>query len=194
MISEIERELLAAAASMPFSAIKHLWAMGADRRFVARLHGAGDLGIANVSLSGGTWEPVGPTRRLLVGVRSEFGELLDVAALSSTVRDEWALRVGDGWALGLDRYAGAADAACAGKRVRLRLFANPFDWLTHAGAGICVLDWGLPALSALRALGERVTLDVETGAAERLRVLLTWGGLPRVSTPGDDDGMGRIAA
>ncbi|WP_157812517.1 hypothetical protein [Novosphingobium kunmingense] len=185
-------ELLSAAAAMPWAAVQMLQGMGADRHLIARLSGAGDLGVARVELSGNgaTWTPGGATQRLLIGVRDADGELIDVAALASHCRDEWALRTGDGWALGLDMLAqaeqardeaqAAASPAKPPRAVRLRLFADPFDWMGAGGAGLCVLDWGLPALTALRALGERVTLTVEAGAQERLRQLLAHGGLPRV--------------
>lgn len=188
----LESELLAAAADMPFGAFKMLLALGAERGFAARLRGAGDLGVARVEVSadGATWEPGGATQRLLLGVRDAGGELIDVVALASHRRDEWALRTGDGWALGLDRLAEAEQArdeallrAAPGKApraVHLRVFSSPFDWLAAGGAGICVLDWSAMALTSLRALGERVVLDVDAGAQERLRQMLAHGGLPRV--------------
>ena len=69
--ADLEREMLEAAVRMPMSAMRRLWAMGADKRFAAQLVGAGDLGIAQVTLSEATWEPEGPDRRLLVAVRRD---------------------------------------------------------------------------------------------------------------------------
>lgn len=187
---DLDRELLVAAAGTPFSAVRMLLALGASPRWLAR--SAGEFGTARVTLSGdgATFEPDGPTPRLLVAVRAGDGALIDIAALASHCRDEWALRIGDGWALGLDQLARAEQArdeavamAGAGKPprpVRLRLFANPFDWMAADGAGLCVLEWNTAALTALRALGERVVLEIEPAAQERLRQLLAHGGLPRV--------------
>jgi len=174
---------------MPMSAMRRLWAIGADKRFAAQLVGAGDLGIAQVTLSEATWEPEGPDRRLLVAVRRD-GELVDVAALASHARNEWALRTGLGWALGMDLIDDAhRELVCGAKRLRLRLHATPFDWLAAGGDGLCVLDWCQSALSELRLLGERVTIEVAPGAAERLKALLIYGGLPRISERGQGIGI-----
>lgn len=189
VFDDLEMEMATACAAMPVSAFRQVLALGADQRFAARLHGAGDLGAARVSLSrdGASWEPEGEAPRLLLAVR-EWGELLDVVALSSGCRDEWALRTGDGWALGIDRLHDvehARDLAIAEERrvrAKLRLFANPFDWLAAGGDGLCVLEWGTMALCSLRSLGEGVTLVVEPQAKEKLRALLAWGGLPRVES------------
>lgn len=189
---ELDRELLVAAAGTPFSAVKMLLALGVSHRWVARM--AGEFGTARVTLAanGATFEPDGPTPRLLVAVRDAAGVLIDIAALASHCRDEWALRIGDGWALGLDQLAEAEQArdhavamTSHGKpprQVRLRIFANPFDWMAADGAGLCVLEWNTAALTALRALGERVVLEIEPAGQERLRQLLAFGGLPRVES------------
>jgi len=188
---ELGREMLEASARMPFAAMKRLVTMGADRRFVSRLHGAGDLGVAQVTVSKTGWEPLGPDRRLLLAVRRD-GELIDAAALASHSRNEWALRTGDGWALGMD-LIDDAHRALAGEqnRLRVRLYGTPFDWLAGGGDGLCVLDWSQAALMELRLLGERVTIEVSPGAAERMKAMLAYGGLPRVTET--RDGMG-IAA
>lgn len=192
MRADLESELAAAAVQLPFAALEMLWGMGADRRFAARLSGLGDLGLARVELAadGASWMPEGPDRRLMIAVRDRDGDLIDIVAVASHRRDQWALRTGDGWALGMDQLdetlqaRDEAQAHAAGGKparvVRLRIWASPFDWLAAGGRGLCVLDWGLPALTALRALGERVVLEVDAGAQERLRALLAHGGLPRV--------------
>lgn len=181
MMPDLEFDLLAAAAELPWSAWRALLGMGADRPFAASLHGAGDLGVGMVSLSGdgALWAPEGPDRRLLLGVR-EGGELVDVLALSSTCRDEWAARTGQARLLGFDQWEEASRAVLADRRARLRVHATPFDWLAAGGNGICVLDWTAEALGMLRGLGERATLAVDPGAKERMKGLLAWGGLPQV--------------
>lgn len=178
---DLEHEMLAAAAAMPFSAIQKLIRMGADKRFVAELTGYANMGIGRVALTRTGWEPEGPERRLLIAVR-RLGALLDVVAVASHVRDEWALRTGMGWALGMDAIEDAHIAVGRDeKRVRLKLHPTPFDWLAAGGDGVCVLDWCAASLGELRLLGERVTIEVAPGAGERLKALLTHGGLPRVS-------------
>jgi len=190
-LADLHTEMLNASARMPYSAMRRLWSMGADRRFTARLRGAGDLGVTAVDVEGSTWAPGTRERRLLVGVRCN-GDLIDMVALSSTRRDEWALRTGLGWALGMDQIERAHAALASDHRhVKLRLHATPFDWMAAAGDGVCVLDWCAASLAELRMLGGRATLEVAPGAREGLENLLVYGGLPRVSERAD--GMG-IAA
>lgn len=193
LLTNLELEMAAAASRLTMGAVRQLVTMGADRRFVARLTGQAMIGVANVTLTGAGWEPEGPDRRLLVGVVHQ-GELVDVVAIASHQRDEWALRTHQGWALGADaieqvHQAIASDmgAGPSGKssrkprQLRIRLHATPFDWLASGGDGVCVLDWCAASLMELRALGERVTLEVPPGGAERIKGLLAYGALPRVA-------------
>lgn len=190
MLPDLSREMLAASTSMTMAGMRRLFAMGADRRFVARLYGDGLLGVGQVTLARGVWQPAGPNRCLLIGVCQD-GELVDVVALSSSQRDQWALRTGVGWALGAEAIEDVHRVlACAAeekpRRMRLRLHATPFDWLAAGGDGVCVLDWCAASLMELRALGERVTLQVPPGGAERIRDLLAYGCLPNVIEASDE--------
>lgn len=208
MSAHLIHELLSAAVATPFAAFGMLAALGVPHARAAQLHGAGLLGVAPVALSpdGSTWSPGGATQRLLLGVEDGDGELIDIVALASHRRDEWALRTGDGWALGLDMLADvelARDRAVAEARsslpgrgpgkapraVHLRICATPLDWLSRPKSfdglddpAICVLDWSAMALCTLRGLGERVVLNVDPAAKERLQAMLAYGGLPRVET------------
>lgn len=171
---DIEVELVTAACGKPRGVVQQLLALGADKRFVAWLNE--DLGVAGVELfRDGTFQLGGPDRRLLLGVR-EAGGLIDVLALSSTCRDEWAARTGFATLLGWDLWVQAQ----LGVRKRLRVFSTPLDWLAGAGEGICVLEWSAETLGMLRSLGERVTLCVDPGAKDKMKSLLSHGGLPRV--------------
>lgn len=190
MRAELEFELAQAAAVMPWAAVVQLEALGVARRITARL--AGEIGTGKVELSadGASWVPGGPDSRLIMAVRDDLGDLIDLVAIASHRRDEWALRSGDGWALGLTALAAIEQArdeaqlltrdGARRRPVLLRLFANPLDWLAADGEGLCVLDWGPLALTRLRALGEGVTIQTDPGAQDRLRALLAHGGLPRV--------------
>lgn len=194
LLTDLERELAVAASRLTMGGIRQLVTMGADRRFVARLTGAAMIGVGNVTLTSAGWEPEGPDRRLLVGV-VHGGALVDVVAIASHQRDEWALRTHQGWALGADAIEDAhRTIACdmrsdrsgkvrdrKPKQLRIRLHATPFDWLACGGVGVCVLDWCAASLMELRALGERVTLEVPPGGAERIKGLLAYGALPRVA-------------
>lgn len=220
-MTPLQLELTAAAAGMPRAAFDQLVSMGTAHsakvgtgfapgmggreyaRWLARAWGAATIGTANVTLSRSFWEPEGPDRRLLLGVFDAAGALIDIAAIASHRRDVWALRTGQGWALGLDvledahrsilaldNRQGAAPSAKVGtgfaprrggrKRITLRIYASPFDWLAAQGDGLCVLDWTAAAIGELRALGPRVTIEADPGAGERLKALLARGDLPRV--------------
>lgn len=190
MRTDLDIELAQAAAAMPWAAVLQLEALGVHRRTTAQL--AGSIGTAKVELAsdGASWVPGGPDPRLIVAVRDAEGALIDLVAIASHCRDEWALRTGDGWALGLGALAEAAQArdeaaarASEGskrRQVTVRLHGTPLDWLAAECSGICVLDWGPLALTALRSLGEGVTIQTDPGAQDRLKALLAHGGLPRV--------------
>lgn len=157
--------------------------LGVPASFVLDLIYESAIGAARVTVSFGparnTYEPEGPDPRLLLAVL-EFGELVDLVACASHDPDQWALRRGEGWCLGHHCWEAAQRAALEERPAKLRLFSTPIDWLRGAGAGICVLDWTPAALGHLRALGERVTLQVDAGAGARMRALLEFGGLPMV--------------
>lgn len=190
MRAELEFELAQAAAAMPWAAILTLEGLGVSRRSAAALVGLIGTGKVELSADGASWVPGGPDARLILAVRDADGDLIDLVAIASHRRDEWALRTGDGWALGLnvlsaieqarDHAQQLADGGARRRPVALRLFANPLDWLAADGEGLCVLDWGPLALTTLRALGEGVTIQTDPGAQDRLRALLAHGGLPRV--------------
>ena len=178
---------------MDYRGCRRLEALGVPGRFVAVLGARLAIGQARVALCGrGTlWEPEGPDARLLLACFDEGG-LCDVAAGSTSSPDQVALRLGVGWCLGFDRIEDAERAVLAERRVRLRVFADPMEWLRAGPSssseaigqfkspGIVVLDWAA-ALPRLRMLGERVTLECDAGAGEQLRARLKVGGLPRVS-------------
>lgn len=162
---------------MSFAGLRALLDMGVPRDFALELAGEGDLSVAQVDLHrGGTFEFGGPDRRLILAVR-RGGELVDLAALSSTCEDEWALRLGVADFLGEDWLL---DAVLAERR-EVRLFSTPMGWLRGGGRGVCVLDWSASALGALRGLGTGVTLVCDPGAKPKLQAMLTHGGLPLVA-------------
>lgn len=174
------------ATTLPFAGLWMLLDMGVPQDFALALAGDGDLAVARVSLHrGGLFGFEGPDQRLILGVR-RGGDTIDLAALSSTCEDEWALRLGVADMLGEDLLL---DCVLAERR-ELRLFATPLAWLRGGGRGICVLDWSASALGALRGLGSGVTLVVDPGAKPKLQAMLTHGGLPLVA---EDRTMRRAA-
>lgn len=177
----LAREIV--ARPLDYRACQRLEALGVPGRFVAELNARCLIGAARVHLSpdGERWEPEGPDARLLLAV-TEGGELADIAAVSTTAPDQIALRTGAGALLGDDELERIERAALAGRRVRLRLLADPLAWLRVHGEGICVLDWAA-ALPRLRCLGEAVTIEAPPELAVVVRERLARGGLPLVASP-----------
>jgi hypothetical protein len=174
------RELLLRRGAT-WATCQRLEALGVPGRFVCELGAHIAIGQARVQLSrrGDFFELPGPDARLLLGL-FEGGELIDVAAVSTSHPGEVARLTGLGWCLGEERIEAAERAVLAGKCPRLRLVADPLEWLRCEGRAVCVIDWAI-ALPRLRLLGELVTIECDAGAGERIRSLLAHGGLPRVS-------------
>jgi len=190
-VTPLAAELATAAERLRASdaGLRSLLDMGVDAGFLCTLYAQGLIGIGQVSLGrDGLYEPEGPDRRLLLGVCDEFGELADVVALASHDRDQWALRRKAAPVLGVERIDWAMMLG-----LPLRIYGRPLDWLaaqrdgngSHGEAvrgGICVLDWTPESLGRLRGLGPAGVLRCDPGAAEKLRGMLAFGGLPRVET------------
>ncbi|MGX7926476.1 hypothetical protein ACWPMX_07870 [Tsuneonella sp. HG094] len=193
-----------AELSMPWAAVQALIGMGVPAGFLGSLTGRGDLAVAQVELHrDGTFTFGGPDRRLILAVRDAAGDLVDLLAIASHCADEWALLTRDGDVLGEAVIEAAEARAVAHGRAELRLYGTPLAWMRAGGdlpasssgavgrqRGICVTDWGRPAIGRLRALGERVTLICDVGASDRLRAMLAHGGLPIVA---EDRAMRRAA-
>lgn len=95
---------------------------------------------------GGTYQPGQGLAHIVLPVL-ERGELVDLCAFRSTAPDEWSLRVGNGWALGLNNCV-----ASHSWEPSVHLSSNPLEWLRRDRAGICILDWRSPELMQLDAL------------------------------------------
>lgn len=177
-MTDLRAMMDALAADLPFAAVSALLQLGVPASVVGQLTADGDLAVAGVELSrdGNRFEIGGPTRRLLLAVRNGAGEVVDVAALSSSCEDEWALMLGVADLLG----EGVLEDTIAADRREVRLFSTPMAWLRAGGRGICVLDWSKTALGALRGLRSHQRLAVDPGARPKLEGLLAYGGLPIV--------------
>lgn len=69
----------------------------------------------------------------------ESGELVDLCAFQSRNPTDSLLRVGSGWALGLERGLERHTWADA-----VPLAVSPLDWLRNGAEGLCVVDWDAP--------------------------------------------------
>lgn len=152
-------------------------AMGVPAAMVGRLTACHDLVAARVDLHrDSTFHFGGPDGRLVMAVRDTGGAIIDLVAMSFSDENKWALRTGTADLLGEWNYY---HAIATQQRV-VRLHSTPLAWLRAAGDGICVLDWTRSALTMLRSLGARTTLDCDAGAGARLKGLLKYGDLPLV--------------
>lgn len=194
-------DAIVAQRELTLSACRALVAGGVPFGTVSALNLDYCLALGSVALAGDgrTFEFDGPDRRLLLGVRDAAGTMIDIAALSSGCEDEWALLTGAGDLLGEQALEQAeAQATIYDRRVAVRLYATPMAWLRGGAAGVCVLDWNRSTIARLRGLpgptagrSGQVMLMTDPGAGERLKAMLTHGGLPLVV---EDRGIGRMAA
>jgi hypothetical protein len=128
-------------------AIRRLVGLGVDR---ATLAGMGrhhfSLGVGKcLDLGGGTFCPSDDGRISLVLPVYEEGELVDLVALNTDAPHDTRLRVGDGWALGVEHGLDGYDWD-----EPLQLHISPLDWMKADCIGLCVLDWGSPKVALLR--------------------------------------------
>ncbi|XUU60658.1 hypothetical protein ACRAQ6_14030 [Erythrobacter sp. HA6-11] len=162
-------------------------AAGIPRSLLGEFFIAGDIWQARVDLiqRGERFQLGGPDGRLVIAVRDADFERVDALALALHNADEWALLTGHASFLGEWNLAAVErDHEVRTKRCHprtLRLHSTPLGWLRAGGEGIAVLDWSVDALARLRALGERVVLRCDAGAQRRLKGLLMFGGLPRIT-------------
>lgn len=167
------------AMPMSLAGMQALVEAGVPAALVSALHIDGDMALARVDVSrdGSRFSFGGPDKRLILAVRDGTGGVVDLVALSSARPDEWALHLGHADFLGTD----CLEQAVAANWRHLRVFPTPMAWLRAGGRGVCVLDWNIHALNALRGLGTGVTLVVDAGAKLKMQAMLAHGGLPLVA-------------
>lgn len=187
LLNPLEKELGDYAQRLRLKALWMLEAQGVERDLLMAIASAGDFGLCSVNATRGLWEPDGASPRLIMAVRDEDGFLIDMIALQSADRNSWALRTGDGWVLGADRFA-MVRAEGAGP---LPIYGSPIAWLCGQTDGICILEWNRSSIARLRNLGPGVTLMAEDQkAAEALGEALRWNDLPGIEVA---DQMRRVA-
>jgi hypothetical protein len=170
-------ELAAAAGMVRQPHLDRLWSLGVPKWFIAeRGERLPPIGVAHVEASrGGLYQPLpGAGTSCLILPVIEDGDLIDLVAFRSTSPDDWLLRTGNGFALGLEdgmgRWLWYAPADLDAKPPKhevgrpTHLFANPLDWMQGGGAGVSVLDWSSPEIHRLDVL-PRVTVSDQATAA-----------------------------
>lgn len=104
----------------------------------------------------------------------------DIVAFSPDKPNEWFLRRGVAWALGLDKI----NDALAWPETVVPLAATPLDWLRSGMVGACVIDWTPDAVEAIRALQQIEVSSPKFAAALRLQ-LSKPPRLPEIAVSGD---------
>jgi hypothetical protein len=77
------------------------------------------------------------------------GELIDLLAFRSGSPNDWMLRTGLGWALGMDR---GLEPYTRGDVPTVH--ETPLDWLRADCTGLCVLDWSALELHSLKGIAK----------------------------------------
>jgi hypothetical protein len=114
------------------------------------------------------------------------GELIDLVAFRSGNPNDWLLRTGLGWALGMDRGLEPYTWDDAPTLVE-----TPLDWLRAECRGICVLDWSASELHSLKGIA-RLGCASDGLASTLRRHLIRDPNLPEIFTV--PQGAGRMAA
>lgn len=153
---DLEKEMAAAANNVRQRHIDALLGLGVAGTTIAYLgYSQCAFGVmpGNIDHEGAFVPEEGPAH--LIQPVLDDGELIDLLAWGSVQPDRWGLRVGTGWALGLENVTepGGWDGSCA------HLAATPLDWLRGGAVATVILDWDAPEIERLRYLGEVVCSD-----------------------------------
>ncbi len=142
-------ELRDIALAVQPMAIRRLEKLGVSRTTIARMGARHySFGVSPiVALDDGLFALGGDGPPHLILPVYEDGELIDLCAFQTGKPHDWRLRIGSGWALGLE--GGLADHYWADK---VNLWSSPFEWLRRDRDGLCVVDWTAPEVHQLRDL------------------------------------------
>ena len=138
-------EMCAATARVRQPHIDRLLALGVPGKAIASL-GSRELpfGISTIErMERGLYQPGDGPLHVLSPVYVG-GEIIDIVAWRSDAPGNWAWRTGLGWALGADLLAPRWDSD------PMPIYATPLEWLSHAGEGMCILDWESSELDEIR--------------------------------------------
>jgi len=84
----------------------------------------------------------------------DSGDLIDLVAFRSSDPDNWLLRTGLGWCLGLER---GLEAHTWGDPVHLA--RTPLEWIQGGAEGLALLDWSAPEVHYLTGVPHLVCSD-----------------------------------
>lgn len=129
---------------------------------------SGLVGVAQVEIGkNDIWSPAEHGPYFLTIAVNEEEAVTDIVAFSPDKPNEWFLRIGSAWALGLDNIL-EAQTGWPGSSVLLH--ETPLDWLRSGMEGSCVIDWTDDAIIALRSLPHIDVARPKFAAALRLQL------------------------
>ncbi len=160
-MSDLANELRSAALAVRTPDVARIRAMGLlNPGLLAVNERRHPFGIASISDAGrGQYVPDPDGGRAMIVPVHEGDELVDLLAFHTLTPERWLLRLGLGWALGLEESL---------ERYRwgdpLPLHKTPLDWFKAGCDGLCVIDWEAPEV---RTLTDFPTLLIRDEALER---------------------------
>ena len=161
-MTDLLAELNSAARGVRQPHLDRLRALGVSIRWLAQTGmQIAPFGVAQSEVSKAGLYQVSPDAGLLNVIIPvvEDGALVDLCAFRTDDPGNWALRTGNGWALGLGQGMGEYMWG-----LPVHLYSDPLDWLRGSGEGICVLDWASPEIHRLDVLENVVCSDQATAA------------------------------
>lgn len=170
---DLHNEMRLATHSVRQVHLDRLRTLGVSYDTIARLGEAFyPFGIVKAEPSSqGLYQPGEGVSHIVLPVIQD-GALVDLCAFRSTAPDEWRLRTGNGWALGLEEGLGrwlwrsSADPSANPPKHQLgcppHIYSSPLEWLRHGCNGICVLDWRSPEIYQLDVLESVTVSDAAT--------------------------------
>lgn len=163
MSVDLRSEMEAATDAVRQIHLDRLQALGVSPTTIADLgRDFPSFGVVRAEpVGGGLFQPGEGDAHIVLPV-VEDGDLVDLVAFRSTTPDEWTLRTGNGWGLGLGRGVGWHTWAPS-----VHLSANPLAWLRDGAQGLCVLDWRSPDLIRLDVLQSVTVADADTAVLLR---------------------------
>lgn len=164
--SPLRLEMRAALARLEGRQIEVLRGLGLP---AAQLHAETVIGVVTGTIDRRDfWQPDEAGRRLVVTPLIESGCVLDIVAFDPKEPNAWYLRTGEGWALGHDALARAAQ--CWPGDAPIVLHATPMEWLASGCEGACVAQWTDEARRAIRDLAACEVRTAEFARALRLEL------------------------
>lgn len=165
ILAPLREEALGYAKALNFQQSQHLKRLGIEPAgaMASRIVGVSQVDIDKAD----NWSPAQTGPFYITIAVSEREAITDIVAFSPDAPDQWYLRRGSSWALGLDEIA-AVQSGWHG--ASLFISPTPLDWLRAGMRGACVIDWTRDAMDTLRSLSGIQVADRKFAQALRLQL------------------------